>query len=180
MFHISLRFSQLLSGFVILAFFLIKGLQADIYVWTDENGNKVFGDEPQKSDQAKPLQLEATTILSFPKLEFETNNNTQQNNVQAYSQLLITSPIDDATVRDNSGTVSVALSSEPALVEGHKIQIYLDGSAYQSPQASTSFTLSNIDRGTHTLSASILSESGETLFQSKALSFHLHRGSLKK
>lgn len=154
--------------------------QAEIYVWTDENGNKVFGDEPQKSDQAKPVELSPTTVLNFPKQDLPTTDTAQPLAPTSYSVFLITSPSDDATIRDNAGNVTVSLSSEPALVEGHKIQLYLNGAAYQSAQASLSFTLDNVDRGTHTVSANLLSETGATLMQTKAITFHLHRVAIKK
>jgi Domain of unknown function (DUF4124) len=155
--------------------FTVGFLHAEIYVWTDENGNKVYGDEPNKSDHAKPVELEPLTVLQFPKAAEEAVASTPAHSKQAYSALTITNPIADQTIRDSEGSVSVSLNIEPALAEGHSIQLYLDGAPYQSPQTSMSFTLSNVDRGTHTLSAKVLDDSGKSLIQARDLSFHMHR-----
>jgi hypothetical protein len=160
---------------LISATFTLEFLHAEIYVWIDENGNKVYGDEPKKSDHAKPVELEPLTVLEFPQGSDDVLEDTPQNITNPYTLLAIISPVADETIRDNSGSVSVSLSIEPALVEGHKIQLYLDGSAFQSPQANMSFTISNVDRGTHTLSASVIDESGKSLMQTQGVSFHLHR-----
>lgn len=180
-----MRFKSLLLLPITVCLFLLFSLasfssHAEIYVWTDEHGNKVFGDEPQKSDQAKPVELAPITILNFPKHDLTTTDNSQPLPSNTYSAFSINSPSNDETIRDNTGSISVSLSSEPTLAEGDKVQIFLNGSAYQSPQASMSFTLENIDRGTHTLSANLLSESGDTLMQTQAITFHLHRFAIKK
>lgn len=161
--------------FLISTTFSVESLHAEIYVWTDENGNKVYGDEPKKSDHAKPVELEPLTILQFPKAKDEVLGDAPQTTNNPYTAFTITSPVADETIRDNSGSVSLSLSIEPSLVADHKIQIYLDGSPYQSPQSNLSFTLSDVARGTHTVSASVLDESGKSLMQAQGVSFHLHR-----
>lgn len=162
--------------FLISATFTLEFLHAEIYVWIDENGNKVYGDEPKKSDRAKPVELEPLTVLEFPQGSNDVLDDDEPLNTNnPYTALTITSPVADETIRDNAGSISVSLSIEPSLVEGHKIQLYLDGSPNQNPQASMSFTLSNVDRGTHTVSASVIDESGKSLMQTQGVSFHLHR-----
>ena len=160
--------------------FTVKYLHAEIYVWTDENGNKVYGDEPQKSDQAKPVKVEPLTILSFPKIADKEAVDAPQNTINSYTAFSIISPVNDETIRDNTGSVSINLSSEPTLAEGHKIQIFLNGAPYQSPQSSTSFTINNVDRGTHTVSAQLIDPSGKGVMQTQGITFHLHRFSVSK
>jgi len=160
--------------YLMISFFSVELLHAEIYVWTDENGNKVFGDEPKKSDQAKPVELEPLTVLQFPKGTGNVVDSTPST-TNPYTAFAIISPTEDETIRDNAGSLSVSLSIEPSLVEGHKIQLYIDGSPYQSAQASLSFNLANLDRGTHSVSASVIDESGKNLTQTQSISFHLHR-----
>jgi len=179
--HLHRPFISLLIISLLLSSIPLANLQAKIYVWIDENGNKVYGDEPQKSDKAEPVELEPLTVLGFPKQDFNSEEDQPQTpQTNLYTSFIITSPTNDSTIRDNNGNVSISLSSEPDLVKGHKVQIYIDGSPYQSAQSSMTFTLNNIDRGTHSLSARLIDQTEQTLMQSKTLTFHLHRFINKK
>ena len=73
------------------------------------------------------------------------------------------------------GVVTIQVSVTPALDPKHKIQVTLDGKPIGPPASGTSFNLSNVDRGTHTLGASILDESGTAIRSSTSVTFHMRR-----
>jgi len=89
--------------------------------------------------------------------------------------MTITSPAEDEAIRSNPGTVDVAVDLEPALFKGHKVRIYLDGTAAPEELAATTITLQNVDRGTHTLQASVVDAQGREQIRSPAITFHMLR-----
>jgi hypothetical protein len=62
--------------------------------------------------------------------------------------------------------------------DGHKIQFYLNGEPHGMPVGTTSISFSNLDRGTYTLSTSVMNTEGVVLMSSTPVVFHLHRESL--
>lgn len=49
-------------------------VQAEIYSWTDENGQLHYGDSPQESDKAEPITLE---INSYEAVTYEPLPSTE-------------------------------------------------------------------------------------------------------
>ena len=97
-----------------------------------------------------------------------------------YDSVKIIAPENDATIRDNQGIVRVEVALEPPLMikQGHKIQFYLNGEPHGTPVGTTSISFSNLDRGTYTLSTSVVDASGAVLMTSEPVVFHLHRESV--
>jgi hypothetical protein len=89
-------------------------------------------------------------------------------------------PEDEATVRNNLGVVTIRLVLEPALNTklGHKIQYFLDDKPHGPPVQNTAMGFSNIERGTHTLSATVIDSDEQTVMSSDTVIFHLHRESI--
>jgi hypothetical protein len=155
---------------------------AEVFMWLDENGNKVYGDEPQKADKAQKVELKPITVLSFPENKNDTTDSVDTaplSTINHYNAFTISTPSNDETIRDNTGNVQVTLQVEPALMKGHSIQVYIDSSAQSSPQTSADILLKDINRGTHTLMAKLLDENGKVLMQSKSTTFYLHQQFVK-
>lgn len=151
---------------------------AQMYKWVDENGNITYSDTPQIKDaQAlRPPTLNTMPTVKAEKKAPEADTELEQPTI--YTQFSITSPANDATVRDNSGNISISMSSKPALntKQGHTISVSLGGKVIKDKLQSLSTSLSGIDRGTHTISASIKNAKGSTLYTSQTVTVHLHRG----
>lgn len=162
-------------------FFIIASpVYGEIYSWKDEHGNTVYGDAPEKTDNAKAIDLQPTTILGFPTKDQnpdveDTEDTSQASNTLPYTEIKITQPIHEATVRDNTGNISVNASLQPSLQAGHLVQFRLNGQAYGKPQSTASTTLNNIDRGEHQISAQVLNQTGQILKQSEPITVYLHR-----
>ena len=95
-----------------------------------------------------------------------------------YDMLRILIPEPDATLRSNAGELIVSVTSEPGLQSGHRYRLLLDGQPTAEPGLSPVFALSNIDRGSHTLSVEILDEAGRTVERTANQPFHMLRISL--
>ncbi|MDD5329962.1 MAG: hypothetical protein PHX38_08160 [Sulfuricella sp.] len=94
-----------------------------------------------------------------------------------YVKIAIVQPGEDVTIHDNNGTLEVALALSPALQQGHRISLVLDGGIQPQTRGSTHFSLTKIDRGTHTLQAAVADHSGRALVASDAVTFHMWKAS---
>jgi len=152
-------------------------LFAEMYKWVDEEGNISYSDQPpyngaEQLDTPPLATMPATTV---PKKKQPAAEETEEATV--YTSLNITSPQDDMTIRDNSGNFSISVGIKPALntAQGHSLSLSMDGKVIKAKSSSSSFSLSNIDRGTHKFMVSVLDKSGKPLRKSKSITIHLFR-----
>ena len=162
-----------------MALVISANANAQIYRSIDKHGNPVFSDVP--TEGAEEVELTETTeveSLGVTPLPPSTSSSKDQADLPfKYESLVITTPEDDQAVRDNAGNVTITASIEPGLKEGHTAVLYLDGKEHSTSQALT-FTLSQLDRGTHTVRISIRDENGKLTISSKTVTFHLLRHSV--
>jgi hypothetical protein len=90
-----------------------------------------------------------------------------------YTSLEILQPEDQASYFEADATVSVRLRSEPALAGDDTLRLYLDGESVAGPPNSLEYTLSGLDRGTHTLTAQIVNASGKEQIRSRPVVFYI-------
>jgi hypothetical protein len=153
---------------------------AQIYSYTDANGNQVFTNEPPQGSDAQAVQLNPTnTISSQPSSSTDNSNVTPNDNGTSapFSELQLTGLPSDEALRANNGSFSVGVSSTPALTQGQQVQLILDGQAYGQPSSNPPLQLNNIPRGEHTLAVQVLS-GGQSIQQSSAISFTIQRVAL--
>ncbi len=91
-------------------------------------------------------------------------------------KISITSPEQNESIWDRGGTVIIAVNISPALnsERADLIVFKLDGQRVGEPQSRTSFTLTNIDRGSHIVVASVVDKVGKVMKNSKSIVFHIH------
>jgi hypothetical protein len=156
---------------------LAFNLHAAVYKWTDQSGQVHYTD--QWREDAKPVDLPEPSVYSPRKLPPPVPEDVggAEDSVDEYDQLTVNAPANDETIRNNEGTVSVSLQLQPTLRQGDAIELFLDGKKLEGDFRSTSVTLSNLDRGTHSLRARVIDGSGRELITSEPVSFHLRRQS---
>ncbi len=153
----------------------VNASTAKIYVWRNEKGELVYSDTP------RPGAEEVTTkpgnvIKSSTKVETQVLDiNTKK--IEDDYQVVINHPKDNATIRDNTGSVYISGSIKPIFKRGLKIQLILDDTPHQKPQTHTMFSLRNIDRGEHQIKMELINEKGKVIALSKAITFYMHRAS---
>ena len=151
-----------------------------IVKYTLKNGEVIYSDTPPpeaatgEDVTVEPLQTFSTPPA--PRLEESTGREDEPEEV-GYEEFKVTSPENDTTIRDNGGNVHVSLSLSPGLQSGHSIEIFMDGQAIGSG-SSTSLTLADVDRGTHTVRATVKDAEGKDVVRSNSVIFHLRRGGL--
>lgn len=153
----------------------VAPLGAKIYKSVLPDGTVVYSDTPPASD-AKPVELpriQTYTPAPVPSIQ-APQNKSEKNTFQGYDTFEVTSPANDATVRDNAGTVSVSLSLSPGLRNGHKVEIFMDGQSIGSGAATTA-SVTNIDRGTHSIHAVVRDADGKEVIRTANSVFHLQK-----
>lgn len=147
-----------------------------VYVWKNEKGVLVFSDssragaeEVSVKNQANIMPSTNTSILDI-KPKIIDNNYT----------LDITQPENNATVRDNTGSVHITGRIKPIFKSGLNIQLNLDGRPYGKPQNHARFALRNVDRGQHQIKMDLLDQTGKVIASSSVITFYMHRASAIK
>jgi len=149
------------------------------YKWLAPDGSVSFSDSPPHPDAEQVTLPSAQTFAPPPIAPQKPDTKPDpEKNVALYNSITIIQPAHDASIRDNPGNISITVSASPKLriKRGHKITIELDG-AVMVTTTSGFATLANIDRGTHTLRATIVDGDGTALISSAVSTFHLHRAS---
>lgn len=146
-----------------------------VYRSVDKDGNTVFSDKP--SQGAEKMDIPDAQTVKSPSAGKFHYQPPPKSPPPAYSSVAITSPDDDASVRQNDGNISVQVAVQPALQNQDTLQLHMDGKIVGTG-SSTSFSLNNVDRGTHTLQAVVVDNTGKTLASSATVTFHLLRHSI--
>lgn len=153
---------------------------ADVYRWTDAEGNVVFGDNPPRGVEAQRIQLrQPMTTPAMPQAREilerrrETGDATP---ATPYERLRITSPGDDQPVRANDGnfTISVDIHPELRTQQGHRLRLIMDGSPVGTSDR-PQFEMRNVDRGTHRIQVQVLDREERVIQESDSTQFHLLR-----
>jgi len=170
-----LAYALLMKFHYLLLCCVVMTAQAEVYRLVDENGNVIF------SDQAHPdaEKIEIDTLPSYTPVAIpETLSEEQQegDEVPRYKVTIIT-PANDETVRNNAGLVNINAKVTPPLDQDRNDQltIKLDGQTLGEPSTSPNFTLSEVERGTHTVQVIVVDKDKKTIKSSKTITFHLQR-----
>ena len=166
-----------LSALFVLISLTAPQVNAEIYQSTDSDGNISYSDS-STNPQAKKITPRPSNIVPAQPLSPKNNETKKNKSALQRHAIRITSPIDDIVIRDNQGKINIDISIQPPLIPENKTQvlIYFDGKVISQGQAmSTSMT--NVDRGTHTIRAELVSPSGSILAQSNKVTVHLKKHS---
>jgi len=169
-------------GRFIITLLLILPLcaQAVVYKSIDRQGHVIFSDTPQRGSKPVKIQTPQTYTPPPSPLATTTPTPTSQQDEQAvgpfkYHTFAISFPIQNDTLRDNSGNMTVNINLVPPLRSGDKVQLEMNGKKLGFPQATTVFSLTNVDRGTHNIQAKIIDKNGKAIGKSGAVIFHMHQ-----
>ena len=71
--------------------------------------------------------------------------------------------------------VTVKLALTPALQPGHKIELLFDGEAVDQSTGNANFILRDLERGSHSIQARVLDNSGRAIGSSNTVNIHVKR-----
>lgn len=146
-----------------------------LYKWVDDQGNVHYSDRPQPGAQKLQLPKAQTYSPAHPAAPVPSGPAAdEQRPVSGHTSIAIASPTDQQTLW-NTDTVTVGVDLSPSLQPGDQVTITLDGQS--QTVAGTSATFNNVERGAHTVTASVSGSGGSV--SAKAITFYIQRGTKK-
>jgi hypothetical protein len=156
-------------------------VSATVYKWVDENGVVHYSDQPHEN--AQKVELKAPQTYSAPKTPppgpTQPIRNTAPKPAPAYQTCSISEPTNDQMFM-NTDTVTAGVTVQPPVRPGDTAVVTLDGQRVPGvPPYGGAFTISPVDRGTHTIQMVVQNLNGATVCQSQPVTFHVHQPSLQ-
>jgi len=138
---------------------------AQIYKYTDANGNTAYSNQPPDGVQAQPLELPPLNRVEpqAPSAPQAPTAEQPQPPRNAYDILELAGLPTDEALRANNGTFTVNVLIKPRLQPPHQLRLVLDDAPYGQPSNVPVLQLINIDRGEHRLAVQVID--GQTVIQ---------------
>jgi hypothetical protein len=164
---------------ILLALAATGLVQADqVYKWVDAQGNVHYSDKPHPGAAKVKIAPPQSYAAPVPNEGVEGGDRRPTKaDTKAHHQyeVSVTSPKPDSTIWDTrSVTVSVKVS--PGLAPGDMLTFELDGKQ-RGPLASTSVTFDDLDRGQHSVSATLNTADGQTI-EAAPVTFYLRQATV--
>jgi hypothetical protein len=163
-----------------LSLLALPALGEGVWKWKDDNGVVHYSDQPGPG--AVRVDLHSQTFSS-PDISSPTTSSRAQRSNQSeqktYQSLEIWKPAAGESFPNPGGQVEVRLRLEPALQASDTLAIYLDGKRVEDADNSLDFTLTDVTRGAHSLSATVTDgTTGKVVIQSPLVSFFVQQTSI--
>ncbi|MBV4548121.1 DUF4124 domain-containing protein [Pseudomonas triticicola] len=138
---------------------------AQIYKYTDANGNTAYSNQPPDGVQAQPVELPPLNRVEpqAPSAPQAPTAEQPQPPRNAYEILELAGLPTDEALRANNGTFTVNVLLKPRLQPPHQLRLLLDDQPYGQPSNVPVLQLVNIDRGEHRLAVQVID--GQTVIQ---------------
>ena len=138
---------------------------AQIYKYTDANGNTAYSNQPPDGVQAQPVELPPLNRVEpqAPSAPQAPTAEQPQPPRNAYEILELAGLPSDEALRANNGTFTVNVLIKPRLQPPHQLRLLLDDQPYGQPSNVPVLQLVNIDRGEHRLAVQVID--GQTVIQ---------------
>ncbi|WP_318476106.1 DUF4124 domain-containing protein [Photobacterium leiognathi] len=154
-----------------------------IYSWTDENGVVHFTDQPQTPDAtAYPLSVTEVSGNIEQTADTIADQTTDVAVVEEPAKTITTvslvSPMHEQTIRNNEGIINIHAVTNSKLNNQTQAQLVLDGVVKGDPQTELTWTLDNVDRGSHQLQIQLV-KGGKVIASSDSITVYLHRATVK-
>ena len=166
--------------FYTIVTWIVTGLAAsasyatEIYISVDEQGNRVFSDQPSK--ESRKHKLKELSIIPAIKIPSKTVTKNKAEDESVYQTLTITSPSAETYfTRDKLGNINVSAQIVPKLKEGDEATLLINGKEVQSGNH-LSWQLTNTDRGEHALQVVVRNkETKEERISSQTVTVYVRR-----
>jgi hypothetical protein len=159
------------------------GAATQMWVWVDSNGVTHYSDRPvpgaklisvatmEPSEDARPAAPRPTTPPA------STPRPPQQSTGQ-YQVLEIFQPAENETFFGADAAVVVRIRSEPDLMSGDRMRLYLDGNLVDGEPTALEYSLSGLERGAHSLRAQIVDAQGKPKMLSDPRMIHMRQNTV--
>lgn len=149
--------------------------EAEIYKWILPNGTIKYSDRPP-AEGAEKAELRPLVTYTSPPLPAKSADTAARKKPapKGYDRFTIVSPANEATIRDNAGNLSLNLAITPTLIQGHAIDVFVDGLKFSRSKTPV-VTLVNVSRGSHQIYAVIVDGSGVEAARTQTITVYLQR-----
>jgi Domain of unknown function (DUF4124) len=152
----------------------------EVWQWKDANGVTHFSDYPAPG--ARKIVLNgspSSTPAASPASAAVATRSPAQPAVTevVYDRLEIWSPESGANFFGADAVVNIRIRSEPELGPTDRLLTYLDGKLLPGDNA-LEHTLTNVERGAHSVTSVISSRDGRELIRSEPVVFHVRQPSI--
>lgn len=144
---------------------------AEVYKSIDADGKVTFTDQPDASAEA--VKINTPNTLPTVATPDRTTSPSDSENLSGYASVAISSPADNSIIANGLLPFTVAATTKPALQEGHKLQLKIDGKVHST--SSGSFAISGIHRGEHQFQVVIIDENDQVLKRSATVKVFAYR-----
>ena len=142
----------------------------------DDDGKVTFTDNPPHNTPTKEkVTLPVTNIQ--PALDSVPTVKKAEEEIEGYQEIAILTPAQDTTIPPGQEVLVVEVGLTPRLKAGHLIQLLFNGQAYGPPTTVSSFTISSLIRGEHSLQVQVIDSEGNVIGSSNNNTIHVKRGS---
>jgi hypothetical protein len=153
-----------------------------VYKWVDDDGVIHFSDQPHEN--ATKVELKAPQTYTAQKTTSSPATNrsaapgsSSSKPAQSYTSCSITEPTNDQMFM-NTSTVNAGVVASPPIRPGDTAIVTMDGQKVPGvPAEGGQFTISPVDRGTHSIQVTIQDAQGHSICQSPSVTFHVHQPS---
>ncbi len=150
--------------FLYILLLIALPVAAQIYKYTDANGNTVYSDHSPDGVQAQPLELPPLNRVEpqAPSAPPAPEDNREPAR-HAYDILELAGLPSEEALRANNGTFTVQVLIKPRLQPPHQLRLVLDDVPYGQPSNVPILQMVNVDRGEHRLAVQVID--GQTIIQ---------------
>jgi hypothetical protein len=152
---------------------------APAWRWVDADGTVHYADRPVPG----ATQVELTTSARTPTVartpQLEQTAPAAADTRQTYTRFDIVSPAQQETLWNTGGSVTVQVELQPRLQTGHRLDLMYDGQLRNASADGSSFTLTEVFRGIHTVQAVIVDDADNVLLRSLPVQFMVQQTSVQ-
>lgn len=158
-------------------------LAGPMYRWVDEKGQVHYSDRAVPG--AEEVELQGLTSYTPPAIDTVDVGSTSppaasEPAAPPQQSIMIVTPAPEETLWNIGGRLPVAVRVEPALADGQRINIYLDGNrVLDGEPGRLAFEIGEVWRGEHSLTAAIESPDGTEIARSETIRFYVQQTSIR-
>ena len=159
---------------------------ATVYKWTDEDGVVHYSDQPHAN--AEKMRVQSAQTFKEAGMNYGGSASSASPGAQSahapaadhtYQGCAVVQPSDDQSFA-NLDALNIVVQTDPVIKPGDRIFVSLDGQPLNNGAATGGqFTLTPVDRGTHSLQAQVKSADGTVVCQTPSVTFHVHQASIQ-
>ena len=168
-----MRIALILAGMM----FALAAEPQEIYRWVDKDGVVHYADQPGAPDAERVQIARGNEYEATPAESGDVTRYRQPPTSLPYDSLTITRPTPDQMFFGADASVTVSADLGGTLQSDHTLVFFLDGNRVPTENGGSA-QLSNLERGSHVLRATVLDENGADLISSQQITFHVQLPSI--